>query len=345
MATCVVQRPDRDDIWARIEELVNRAPSLDALRAHHLQLLAPSLWREQGRIVPQELEDELRFAAKMTVAAPMVLKRARAAYEGRLMLMKGPEVAARYPTPAARRFRDLDLLADEPDVAQRALLDAGFVELQTGHDYSDDQHLCPLVWPGLPLVVELHRRPNCEEYLTPPPRDELMAMAVPSATGVDELLAPAPAAHALLLVAHAWTHLPLGRAGRSHRPGGDAPGRRASGGRRAGTPLGLGAHVADHALRGRCGARARSRTATHCAGGRATSPRFGSSRWWRTTCSGWSPPRLRRPPGARRVGSSLHCVTLSVPVLMRAGLRSSIAPPLRRDTRSRASHSMTAALA
>ena len=40
MATCVVQRPDRDDIWGRIEELVNRAPSLDALRAHHLELLA-----------------------------------------------------------------------------------------------------------------------------------------------------------------------------------------------------------------------------------------------------------------------------------------------------------------
>ena len=57
------------------------------------------------------------------------------------MLMKGLEVAVRYPDPGSRYFQDLDLLADEPEAAQQALLGAGFVELQTGRDYSADQHL------------------------------------------------------------------------------------------------------------------------------------------------------------------------------------------------------------
>ncbi len=203
----------REIMWARIAELVDRAPSLDVLRAHRLQFLAASLWRERGSMIPPELADEVRLAATTTVAAPVLLSRAKAAYHGRLMLMKGLEVAVRYPDPASRSFTDLDLLAEEPDAAQHALIGAGFVELQTGRDYSGEQHLAPLAWPGVPLVVELHRRPNCPPYLRPPPRDELFGMAVPSETGIDGLLAPAPAAHALLLAAHAWTHNRLGRLG------------------------------------------------------------------------------------------------------------------------------------
>ena len=78
----------------------------------------PSLWRERGRMVPPELADEVRLAATTTVAAPVLLSRAQAAYHGRLMLMKGLEVAERYPYPASRSFTDLDLLAEEPDAAQ-----------------------------------------------------------------------------------------------------------------------------------------------------------------------------------------------------------------------------------
>lgn len=40
---------------------------------------------------------------------------------------------------------------------------------------------------------------------------DVLGLAVPSATGVGGLLAPAPSAHALLPVAHSWTHEPLGR--------------------------------------------------------------------------------------------------------------------------------------
>ena len=84
-------------IWERVPDLIDRAPSLEALRAHRLQLLAASLWRSRGRPLPSGLREEERRATMTALAAAAVLRRVRAAYEGRLMLMKGPEVAASYP--------------------------------------------------------------------------------------------------------------------------------------------------------------------------------------------------------------------------------------------------------
>jgi hypothetical protein len=75
------------------------------------------------------------------------------------------------------------------------------------------QHLPPLMWPGVPLVVEVHRRPSQPFWLDPVPVDSLFRIAVPSATGVAGILAPEPAAHAVLVVAHAWNHDPLGCVG------------------------------------------------------------------------------------------------------------------------------------
>lgn len=204
-------QPNHDDLWAAASRLIDRAPSLDALRAHRLQFLALGLWLEQARPVPESLLDEARSAAVMTVAAPALLKRARDAYDGRLMLMKGAEVAAAYPDPSMRYFRDLDLVAEDAPAAQHALIKAGFAQVQSSHDFSADDHLCPLVWPGLPLLVEVHRQPSSPTYLATPSAEEVLSLAVSSATGVDGLLAPSPAAHAVLLVAHSWTHLPLGR--------------------------------------------------------------------------------------------------------------------------------------
>jgi hypothetical protein len=95
--------------------------------------------------------------------------------------------------------------------AQQALIGAGFVECGDPADYEHAQHLCPLVWPGIPLFVELHRRPNSPGWLPRRTPDEIFDLAVPSATGIEGLLAPDPAAHALLLVAHSWAQAPLAR--------------------------------------------------------------------------------------------------------------------------------------
>lgn len=198
-------------VWDRVEELVDRAPTVQSLIAHRLHLLAARVWRSRGVEVPAALEAEERRAAMITMAARPLLERVCAAYDGPLMLMKGAEVAARYRHPSDRFYCDLDLLAEDPSAAQHALIEAGFLECGDPATYEHTQHLSPLVWPGVPLFIELHRRPNSPAWLPEAPIDELFARAVPSATGVAGLLAPDPAAHALLLVAHSWSEAPLGR--------------------------------------------------------------------------------------------------------------------------------------
>jgi hypothetical protein len=199
--------------WDRLPGLIDRAPSLEALRAHRLQLLAASLIRSRGGEPPSDLREEERRATMTALAAVAVLRRVRASYGGRLIVMKGPEVAASYPEPRTRPYGDIDLLAEDAPGAQRALLAAGFIEYAGERDHSRAQHLDPLIDPELGLTVEIHRRPNCPPCLLAPSTDELLSLAVPSATGIHGLLAPSPAAHALLLAAHAWAHHPLGRVG------------------------------------------------------------------------------------------------------------------------------------
>lgn len=196
-------------MWNRLEQLIAQSSSTAALRTHGLHLFAARQWRAAGRAVPIDLRADEWWAALMAVAAPLLLQRARQAYGGQLMVMKGPEAAAAYPDARMRYYRDLDLLADDPSAAQRALLGFGFVEVGSPYPH----HLPPLAWPGMPLIVEVHRRPNSPSWLEAPSVEELMRLAVPSATRVKGLLAPSPPAHALLLAAHGWAHRPLRRLG------------------------------------------------------------------------------------------------------------------------------------
>lgn len=195
----------------RLEALVDRAPTLSALRAHGLHLAAARIWRTRGTPVPADLDREARRAAVVAMATPVLLERVRHAYDGRLLLMKGPEAAAWYREPSDRFFRDLDLLADDPSAAQRALVAAGFMELGNPSRYETAQHLRPLIWPGVPLVLEIHRYPNCPAWLPCPDSHAILEQSVPSATGIAGLLAPHPSVHALLLTGHGWAHQPLGR--------------------------------------------------------------------------------------------------------------------------------------
>jgi hypothetical protein len=196
-------------MWRRLEELIDCAPNLAALRAHRLELAAARIWRSRGLSAPPDLRRRQQQAAVIRVGASQVLERVRTVYDGRLMLMKGPEVAARYEHPADRWFRDLDILADDPPAAQRALIQAGFVEIADPAYYEDKQHHCPLMLPGIPVLVELHRRPNTPRWLPQVDALQILERGVPSATGISGLLAPTPAAHALLLCAHSFAHGPM----------------------------------------------------------------------------------------------------------------------------------------
>jgi Uncharacterised nucleotidyltransferase len=201
-------------MWAAVDTLLERVPSLAALRFHRLALLEADRRGRAGETIPDELARDQMLAVVGELAVPAALSRIRAACDGPLVLIKGPELAGDYPAPATRPFRDLDLLTGDPRRAQRGLLAAGFVAVGDPALYKDIHHLRPLRRPGMPFVVELHSRPKWPDGLTAPRVDELIEARVPSRTGVAGIDALPPAQHAVCLAAHAWAHEPLARAGR-----------------------------------------------------------------------------------------------------------------------------------
>jgi hypothetical protein len=211
----VAEAPDEPEVagslWRAVDEIVDRAPTLADLYAHHLQLLAARRWRELGKPVPELLGGESRINVLVAVAATPLLERTRASYDGPLLLMKGPEVAALYPDPATRSYRDLDLIVPDACEAQAALIAAGFVETGDPRIYEGIHHLRPLQWKSLPLILEIHEQPKWVEWGTVPATDELLAAGVPSVLGVEGVLTLPPAHHALVLAVHSWAHEPLRR--------------------------------------------------------------------------------------------------------------------------------------
>jgi hypothetical protein len=200
-----------DRLWERVDELVDRAQDLSDLREHRLELLAARRWRECGRPVPPELVAQERMAAIMAMTAPLLLEKIRATLDGPIVLLKGPEVAARYPDPAVRPYGDLDILVPNARAAHTKLRAAGFEEIGDPALFVDLHHLRPLRLHPLPLLVEVHSTPKWIDSIDPPPTSELVAAAVPSRIGVDGILTLRPDHHALVLAAHSWAHEPLRR--------------------------------------------------------------------------------------------------------------------------------------
>jgi hypothetical protein len=187
---------------------VDRAPSLVDLLDHRLGATAARHWRAQGRPLPAPLLEEERYASSAALAVPVVLSRITEAYDGPILMLKGPEVASRYPEPTMRPSHDLDLLVEDSPAAFAALRAAGCVELPSNEEAA--QHELPLAFPDLPLSIELHRTPKWPDWGEAPPASELFAEAVPSRVG-GGVLAPRPEHHAVLLVMHSWGHRPLAR--------------------------------------------------------------------------------------------------------------------------------------
>ncbi|HUK95972.1 MAG TPA: nucleotidyltransferase family protein [Gaiellaceae bacterium] len=197
------------ELWAAVDRLVARAPQLSDLLNHRLELFAARQLRAAGEPVPPELLARERHAAVTFLAVPALLERVRAAYDGPLLLWKGPEAAARYPDPALRAFGDVDLLTPDAAAAQNDLLRAGFREVGDPALYRGIHHLRPLQWPGLPLAVELHSRPKWLDPLVPPSSSSVFSGAGRALVAVDGFSAPSPARHAVLLAVHSWAHEPL----------------------------------------------------------------------------------------------------------------------------------------
>jgi Uncharacterised nucleotidyltransferase len=196
--------------WEAVDPLLARLDA-DAARAHAVAPLVAQRLRAHGEPVPEMLLREERAAQMTNLIAPSVLARARAAYEGPMMLLKGPEVTALYPG-RARMLADLDLLVPDARAAWEALLAAGFVRPDRLKGVSPQfYHLDALELPGVPLQIELHKSFGWPNGLRPPPNQELFEAAVPATVGIPDLLAPTRAHHAVLLAGHAWAERPLER--------------------------------------------------------------------------------------------------------------------------------------
>lgn len=197
-------------VWPAIDRLVEGTTDLAGLRAHGLQLLAARRWQTMGRPLPASLQYEVWAAAIAAIAAPRFLCTVREQIKGPMLLLKGPEVASRYPDPALRPFVDLDVLVPDAGAAQQALLAAGFTPVSRAIR-GESHHRVPLTFPGSPLYLEVHEGLGGLHWMTPPSIEMLVARAVPSATGVADVLTLPPADHAMLLAAHSWRHMPLRR--------------------------------------------------------------------------------------------------------------------------------------
>jgi Uncharacterised nucleotidyltransferase len=200
-----------DRIWTTVDRLIDRAPRVEDLRRHGLQLLAARRWRVLGRPVPDQLRHDEQLAAAVTLTVPLVLERVRAAWPGAIAVMKGPEAAALFPSPQLRPYSDLDLLVEDAAEAQSALLAAGFRPVGDPRLYVDIHHLRPLLAPGLAVAVEVHDRPKWLDRVEPPPTGDLLAVAVPATSGPNGVLTLGPREHSLLLAVHSWAHVPLAR--------------------------------------------------------------------------------------------------------------------------------------
>jgi hypothetical protein len=199
-----------ESLWERVGELADRAPRVSDLRHHKLQLVAASRKRARGEAVSPELQAEERIAAAVGLGANVLMQRARKATDADFVVMKGPEAAALWPQPRLRPWKDLDLLVEDAQGVQAALLAAGFVEVGDPAIYEDIHHLRPLGLPGLPVCIEVHLRPKWPTADAPSYAD-LAAAAVPSTFGLPGVFAPSRAHHAVLLAVHAWEHDPLSR--------------------------------------------------------------------------------------------------------------------------------------
>jgi hypothetical protein len=192
-----------DRLGRRLDEI-----TVAGATAHELGPLAARRWRSLGRRVPLAFQQQERAALIAQRFAPTILAHARTAFDGPMIVFKGPEVAARYP-PGMRRFSDVDLLVPDAATAQEALVNAGFALVEDA-PANPVHHQTPLRWQTLPLQVEIHNTLKWPGQVSKTPDlDAVFDAAVPASTPVGGLQAPAPHHPALILAAHSWAHTPL----------------------------------------------------------------------------------------------------------------------------------------
>ncbi|HVA30715.1 MAG TPA: nucleotidyltransferase family protein, partial [Gaiellaceae bacterium] len=198
-------------VWEHARDLVHAAMERPQ-PTYGLELLVQRMRRERGLPVDETFEYAEHLGGIRILAAEDILRRVRAVVDGPIVLIKGLEVALLYPDPVLRPFGDLDLLVPDAAAAQQALLDEGFEEVMDAELFIDIHQERPVMLPGSPLAIEVHKWTKWPDFLQPPPLDELFAVAVESRSGVPGIQSLPDAHHAVVVAAHAWTHGPLNNA-------------------------------------------------------------------------------------------------------------------------------------
>jgi Uncharacterised nucleotidyltransferase len=186
----------RDDAWLRAQRL--------------LPLVAERRFRRSLPVSAQQRREARAVAADQAVAEHL-LAEIRAAVDGPVLVVKGPESAACHPRPGLRPFADVDVLVSDADAAAVSLERNGFTWQAEGPPSEDHHHLPPFTLTPLLMPVEVHARPAWVAWCAPPPWTELLADAEPSRTGIAGLQRPSDAHHAVLVAVHAWRTRPYGR--------------------------------------------------------------------------------------------------------------------------------------
>ena len=90
-------------MWDQIDLLLERAPHDDALRLHRVELLEARRRRARGLDVGSLAADETAALIRDLAVIPL-LTHVREAWDGPLVLHKGPEVSLDYAAPRLRRL-------------------------------------------------------------------------------------------------------------------------------------------------------------------------------------------------------------------------------------------------
>jgi hypothetical protein len=205
--------PDRG-IWSGVACTIDAHPDVARLRAHGLAPLAAAHWRDTGHSLTQAVDMDRVTATALGLQAERLLREVTSFADQPVLLLKGPEVAARYPELGLRDLTDVDILVADTDAMERSFSNAGWLEYTGPGElrwYDELHHAHPFVLPGSSLPIEPHRRPNWPIWGRAPGFPELHDAAVESAVAIDGLLAPKVEHHALLVLAHSWADVPFER--------------------------------------------------------------------------------------------------------------------------------------
>lgn len=188
--------PEFETLVARVADLGD-----GVVMAHGVGPVVAARHFDRGHVRSPAIERSAWSAAFAEMSALLMLDRIAPHVVEPVLVLKGPEVAACYPTRGQRQFADVDLLAADADALHHRLVDAGFQ--QPGVDAAPRHHHLPaLVSPGLDAVVEIHAAVGTYRWMRPPSASELVERSAPSRCH-PAFRRPDDADHAVLLQAHA----------------------------------------------------------------------------------------------------------------------------------------------